>query len=170
MNLDFDVCNRWYRQSNNSFFRKSLTLEPLHHDDSDTILDAVHIANTPPFVAQLVNQTRNMSKKKKITKTTIYYSWTIICKREFCRMFAFDKYLKIIKLNSFHSYLIRVVFSKKYNFYVARFTNECLRKFCFAAKHSSITTIGHICFCISVHNLVISERERKKDSNIIPCW
>lgn len=50
-------------------------------------------------------------------------------------------------------YLIRVIFGKKYDFYVARFANECLWLLCFAAKHSRLSTIRYISFGIAIHNL-----------------
>lgn len=48
-----------------------LTLEPLHHVDLDTIPDVVHIANTPPFVVLLVNQTKNRSRNNRIMMKVI---------------------------------------------------------------------------------------------------
>lgn len=52
-------------------------------------------------------------------------------------------------------YLVCVVFGKKYDFYIACFANECLRLFCFAAKHTWLPTIWYIRFCVAINNLTI---------------
>lgn len=56
-------------------------------------------------------------------------------------------------LHTTSPYLIGIVFGKKYDFYVARFANKRLRLFCFAAKHTRISTIRYIRFSIAIHNL-----------------
>lgn len=58
-----------------------------------------------------------------------------------------------IEFVGFDYYLIGVIFSEKYDFHVAGFTNKRLRLFSFATEHSRFTTIRYVRFRISIHNL-----------------
>lgn len=113
-----------------------LTLVPLLHVDLDKVPDVDRIANKLPFVVRLANQMQNMSMPIQFHKNQHFYAF----------------YLQQIN-NFICRYLICIIFGKKYNFYVACFTNECLWLFSFTAKHSRFTSIRYIGFSISINNL-----------------